>query len=125
MFYLLDPFIYNPNSGFVLTITSSCTISEGAVIYKVWFSDIHKDVVAFRKQWQEKYSSGNSEDVNINLCQYSDIFSTSNGNPLFEQINRRNRMFRANFVVKLLLLCQGKQDEEYTFPYIEEVIYIA
>ena len=49
-------------------------------------SDIHKEVVAFQKQWQEKYSLRNSEDVNIHLCQYSDIFSTSKGNPLFEQI---------------------------------------
>ena len=34
--------------------------------------------------WQEKYSLGNSECVNIHLCQYSDIFSTSEDNPLFK-----------------------------------------
>ena len=50
------------------------------------YSNIHKDVVAFRKQWQEKYSLGNSEGVNIHLCQYSDILSTSEDNPLLKQI---------------------------------------
>ena len=60
--------------------------SAGAVvIFKVVFhlenlkppivcSDIHKEAVVARK-----VSLGNSEGVNINLCQYSDIFSTSEG----------------------------------------------
>ena len=49
-------------------------------------SDIHSEVVAFRKQWQEKYSSGNSEGVNIHFCQYiwRYIISTSEDNPLFK-----------------------------------------
>ena len=79
-------------------------------IYHIW------NVSTFTRKllWQEKYSLGNSEGVNIHLsiAIYSRHLKTILSSRQ-EETYRRNRMFRVNFVVKLLLLCQGKQLEEY------------
>ena len=90
-------------------------------------SDIHKEVVVFRKLWHEKYSLGNSEGVNIHLCQYNDILSAwqSSLQISIEELQeryRRNRMLRVHLVVNLLLVCQGKQ-LEYIYIYVYIYIY--